>query len=520
MLIGLVQITLGAAVALPATPVSACTPQTCPGGGGSGGGHTGGGGPPGPLAFSSYCQQPGTGGLVYPGDRDSCAVSVLFGTLAPGATVTISTFVMTNSSNPSLGPITCSAGPTAGLLFSDGNSCTFDLLNGAGGGTNIGTQSFTAPLSSARDGAVHMNAQVQEQSMSFTMGISVSGPGSFISADPSPVITMGALAMTEGQAFEGALATFTDPEPTASGDGDVGVCASSCVQATNSQYVAIVDWGDGTANAQPATIAAGNTITAAHTYTEEGSYTVTVTLMDQDTSYNIVSATATATVADAALSASGRNVNSTDPVSAMVASFTDADPNGSVSDYSGTIDWGDGSSSPATITQDGGQFDISGSHSYADLGPYQLTISVCDGGGSCAQTTSQLLVYGLSSGGNFVVGDSSAASGAPVTFWGAGWSSANALSGGASPASFKGFADQPAAAPACGASWTSTPGNSASPPSSVPSYMAVVVASSITQDGGHIAGDSPEVVVVKTDSGYGPDPSQAGTGTVVAVLCP
>jgi hypothetical protein len=50
--------------------------------------------------------------------------------------------------------------------------------------------------------------------------------------------------------------------------------------------------------------------------------------------------------------------------------------------------------------------------------------------------------------------------------------------------------------------------------------MAVVVASSITQDGGHIAGDSPEVVVVKTDSGYGPDPSQAGTGTVVAVLCP
>ena len=35
-----------------------------------------------------------------------------------------------------------------------------------------------------------------------------------------------------------------------------------------------------------------------------------------------------------------------------------------------------------------------------------------------------------------------------------------------------------------------------------------------------IQGDTAEVVVIKTDPGYGPDPDQPGTGTIVALLCP
>jgi hypothetical protein len=34
-----------------------------------------------------------------------------------------------------------------------------------------------------------------------------------------------------------------------------------------------------------------------------------------------------------------------------------------------------------------------------------------------------------------------------------------------------------------------------------------------------IAGNSPSLVVVKTNPGYGPDPSQPGTGSVVARVC-
>ncbi len=49
--------------------------------------------------------------------------------------------------------------------------------------------------------------------------------------------------------------------------------------------------------------------------------------------------------------------------------------------------------------------------------------------------------------------------------------------------------------------------------------MAVTASNSITMSGSQNSGDAPEVVVVKTNPGYGPDPSQPGTGTVVGIVC-
>jgi PKD repeat protein len=123
-------------------------------------------------------------------------------------------------------------------------------------------------------------------------------------------------------------------------------------------------------------------------------------------------------------------------------------------------------------------------------------------------------------GGGFVIGDLNAAVGKQVTFWGAQWAKSNALSGGAAPSSFKGFANQTSGGPAsCGGRWTTDPGNSAGPPSSIPAYMAVLVSSSITKSGSTLAGNVPRVVIVKVSPGYGSNPGHAGTGTVVAVLC-
>lgn len=50
--------------------------------------------------------------------------------------------------------------------------------------------------------------------------------------------------------------------------------------------------------------------------------------------------------------------------------------------------------------------------------------------------------------------------------------------------------------------------------------MAVIAASKITKSGPTISGDAPKVLVVQTNPGYGPDPGHAGTGTVVAQVCP
>jgi hypothetical protein len=123
--------------------------------------------------------------------------------------------------------------------------------------------------------------------------------------------------------------------------------------------------------------------------------------------------------------------------------------------------------------------------------------------------------------GNFVIGDGNAVVGNRVTFWSDQWAILNSLSGGPAPASFKGFANSISPDPAiCGGSWKSKPGNSSRPPSSVPPLIAVIVASSITQSGSTISGNTQEIVIIQTDPGYGPNPGQAGTGTVVAVICP
>ena len=62
-------------------------------------------------------------------------------------------------------------------------------------------------------------------------------------------------------------------------------------------------------------------------------------------------------------------------------------------------------------------------------------------------------------------------------------------------------------------------GGSAALPSSVPAYMAVVVPNKVTQSGSTISGNVAEVVIVKTNAGYQPDPCHPGTGTVVGALC-
>jgi uncharacterized repeat protein (TIGR01451 family) len=130
--------------------------------------------------------------------------------------------------------------------------------------------------------------------------------------------------------------------------------------------------------------------------------------------------------------------------------------------------------------------------------------------------TATLTVTAMSA--QFVIGDRNAILGDTVTFWGAQWAKDNTLSGGPAPNSFKGFTDTVPAS--CGGSWTSRPGNSSQPPDTVPLFMTVIASSTITKSGATITGDIPKIVVVRTNPGYGPSPGHAGTGTVVAVVCP
>jgi hypothetical protein len=130
-------------------------------------------------------------------------------------------------------------------------------------------------------------------------------------------------------------------------------------------------------------------------------------------------------------------------------------------------------------------------------------------------------VFAFLDRGAFVLGDLTAAAATPttdVTFWGAQWADVNALSGGSGPNAVKGFASAfNATPPACGGTWTASPGNSGKPVAPpLPAFMGVVVASSVIKSGA-ISGNIAQIVVV---SQSGLVDGHAGTGRIVAVFCP
>ncbi len=104
------------------------------------------------------------------------------------------------------------------------------------------------------------------------------------------------------------------------------------------------------------------------------------------------------TESNAPLDAAGKSVSGTAGVqlSATVATFTDADPNRVASDYTASINWGDGSSSTAgTVSAAaGGGFEVKGSHTYAASGQYTIAVTINDVGGAKATATGSADVAG------------------------------------------------------------------------------------------------------------------------------
>jgi hypothetical protein len=186
----------------------------------------------------------------------------------------------------------------------------------------------------------------------------------------------------------------------------------------------------------------------------------------------------------------------------------------------GGITFKDGSSVLATVA-----LDSAGQATYTTttfaLGPHSISASYSGDAnftGSTSSALSQLVFAYLAPGGSFVIGDLNAVVGNRVTFWDSQWEKSNQLSGGPASSSFEGFATSTSTnPPSAGGTWTSEPGSS-NPPGSVPSYMAVIASSSVAKSGSTITGNIPLIVIVKTDSGYGPSPGHGGTGTVVAVI--
>jgi hypothetical protein len=176
------------------------------------------------------------------------------------------------------------------------------------------------------------------------------------------------LSAQEGNASSFDLGTFSDFDPS----GSV------------TDYTATIDWGDGTTSSGVVSGEGPFDVTGNHAYHEEGTPTVTVTITDGgggETAF-----TAQLTIDDAGLSATP-STGLTEPEGSSptltLATLTDADPGAAASDYSATVDWGDGTSSIATVEGDPTVgVTIIASHGYAEEGDRTATVSVADAGGS------------------------------------------------------------------------------------------------------------------------------------------
>jgi hypothetical protein len=190
----------------------------------------------------------------------------------------------------------------------------------------------------------------------------------------------------EAAAFNGQVAIFTDDNPA----------------AAPSDFTASIDWGDGSA-VTPGTITISSGafgVIGQHTYSDEGSFTATVTVSDQAPGTGTATATDTATINEAdGLTGSPVtfSAQSGSSFSGQVASFTDTNASAVVSDFTATINWGDATTSAGTVTGGGSAFQVSGTHTYAGAGTFSVMVTLSDDkpGTATAQAISTANVVGL-----------------------------------------------------------------------------------------------------------------------------
>jgi hypothetical protein len=206
-------------------------------------------------------------------------------------------------------------------------------------------------------------------------------------------MTGSSFSATAGVSVSPTVATFTDTRPP-------------WYQPPwyPSQFSATIDWGDGTTTSGTVSPPAGYgdpyTVTGTHTYATQGTYTTHITVFQGWPGYDKATATGTATVNDYSIDATGVPIPDQVTGQALdnvpVATFTDANPNAPLGEFTAVIDWGDGSATTdGSITQPSGvgtTFDVAGGHTYSTAATFTVTVTISDIGGASAVVTEPVSV--------------------------------------------------------------------------------------------------------------------------------
>ena len=266
---------------------------------------------------------------------------------------------------------------TAAIDWGDGTTSAGTVTGGAGSFTVSSSHTY------ADEGSFTVKATLTDDAP----GSATATASNTATVAETDVLTTAAsqptIAAIEGNSFSGAVAVFNDSN-NANVAGD---------------FTAAIDWGDGTTTA--GTVSGGSgafTASGSHTYAEDGSFTVSVTLADDAPGTAAATAKVTATISEAALVATGVTVNGFElaPLtSATVATFTHSGAAEPAANFTATINWGDGTASAGTITLSGTTYTVQASHTYTDERTFAVSVNVTDDTAAATANTSAVILEEL-----------------------------------------------------------------------------------------------------------------------------
>ncbi|HZV07893.1 MAG TPA: hypothetical protein VE999_22610 [Gemmataceae bacterium] len=170
-------------------------------------------------------------------------------------------------------------------------------------------------------------------------------------------------------------------------------------------YSATINWGDGTTSAGQIMYGgtAGFMVEGTHAYSQPGSFSITTQINAPNGETASANTTANVLSPDQAIviGSTPQNISPTvgQRFTGIVANFTDYNGDSNPSDFQATIDWGDGSTSPAQLVAAGnGSLDVVGSHTYAQIGQYEMSVDISDnagGGGTSVLPTATVGPFDL-----------------------------------------------------------------------------------------------------------------------------
>jgi uncharacterized protein (TIGR03118 family) len=292
----------------------------------------------------------------------------------------------------------------ASINWGDSTTATAGTVtpNGTGGFDVTGSHTY------AQSGKYTVDVTLTDQSTSgtttvggTTINVTSNGP---VNSSPNPIASTADIAaaplIAQGVPVSGFKGVALNPAP--GGDVLVATFMDTGTIGSPADYTASINWGDGSAATADTRITSQGTpngvvfsVFGNHTYATTGTFTV-VTTITKTASGSTAIAASTATIAaqtalptDSVENLTGSAISAVQDVefTKTIATFTDTSSAAVVSDFLATINWGDGTTTAGTISEDANDtFYVTGTHTYTKAGAFTPIVTIKDPSGTLYTT--------------------------------------------------------------------------------------------------------------------------------------